>query len=137
MHRYLIGFALVVALGLLVLWSLPGLRREAVARNCLANMKSMGYAAASWSFENQGNTPTNWLCFSTELVTPKMMLCPADSHRVAVSGWASFGPENSSYEIVSGGGRWGDPKRVFFRCKVHGYVCLGNGLVLRQAPNLQ
>src|SRR6266404_4711287 len=137
MHRYLIAVLAAIVLVLAAFWTLPVLKREAMARNCLANMKSIGAVAHSWSFENQDHAPTNWLCFSTDLVTPKMMLCPADSRRIAASDWLGFGPENSSYEIVSGGGRWGDSNSVFFRCKVHGHVCLGDGLVLRQAPPLR
>jgi hypothetical protein len=134
MRRRVIAISVVVGLVAAVCFALPSVKRGLMARNCLANMKSIGYAATVWSQDHNGASPTNWLCFSTELITPKMMLCPGDPGRTSVSEWARFGPENTSYEIVEGGGRWGDSNRVFFRCKLHGYVCMGDGLVLRQAP---
>jgi hypothetical protein len=84
--------------------------------------------------DHGGAAPTNWVCFSTELISPELMLCPADCNRTAATAWAGFGPENTSYEIVGPGGLWGSSNRVFFRCKVHGYVCLADGSVSRQAP---
>jgi hypothetical protein len=134
MRRPLIAISVVVGLVAVACWALPALKRGVMARNCLANMKSMGYAATVWSHDHNGTAPTNWLCFSTELTTPKMMLCPGDTSRIRVAEWAKFGPENTSYEIIDGGGRWGDSNGVFFRCKLHGHVCMGNGMVLRHAP---
>jgi hypothetical protein len=118
----------------LFLFALLALKRELRARNCLANIKSMGCAAYTWSQNHGGGAPTNLLCFSTELVTPKMMLCPADSTRTASKEWASFGSENTSYELVGAEGAWGSSNRVFLRCKVHGYVCFADGSVSRRAP---
>ena len=134
MRRRVIAISVVLGLVAATCCALPSLKRVLMARNCLAKMKSMGYAATVWSTDHSGTAPTNWLCFSTELITPKMMLCPGDSGRTSVAEWANFGLENTSYEIIKGGGRWGDSNRVFFQCKLHGYVCMGNGLVLRHAP---
>lgn len=131
--RVIVILAIVLAIGL-ALSALPVLKRGLLARNCLDNMKSMGYAAGIWSLGHAGASPTNWLCFSTELITPRMMLCPADSGRAAATEWANFGPENTSYELAIAGGPWGNSNRVFFRCKVHGYVCLADGSVSRHAP---
>ena len=133
-RRYLIALfaALALVAATLLVW--PALRRAMMSRNCLANMKSMGYEATVWAKRNGGTAPTNWLCFSDELISPKMMLCPADSGTSPALNWTSFGPQNTSYEILSAGGRWGDANRVFFRCRIHRYVCLADGSVLRQAP---
>lgn len=132
-RRYLIAFFVVITLTVGI-WALPRFKREVAARNCLANMKSMGYGATVWAQENSNNAPTNWLCFSEQLVTPKMMLCPADSQAMPAQDWAAFGPENTSYEILGGGARWGESNRVFFRCTIHGHVCLSDGSVLRRTP---
>lgn len=133
-RRFLIAFFAVIALVLVGAWTLPKLEREVLARNCVANMKSIGYQATVWARRNGNTAPTNWMCFSDELITPKMMICPADSRTTPVREWTSFRPESTSYEILGGGGCWNDRTRVFFRCRVHGYVCLADGLVSRKGP---
>ncbi len=123
----------VLVLAVAAIWGFSRMQPAAHARACLQNMKSISGAARLWAERHESNLPTNWICFSTDLVTPKLMVCPADSIRTPVADWARFGPDNSSYEMLGGGVRFDEPNRVFFRCKVHGYVCLCDGVVLRQA----
>ena len=137
MHRRLIAIPIAVLLIGAALWVFPAAKRETLSRSCLGNMKSMGYAATVWAKQHGNTTPTNWLAFSEELISARLMLCPADAGRTPASTWSTFGPGNTSYEIVGADGRWGDSNRVFIRCKVHGHVGLADGSVCPRLSSLK
>ena len=51
--------------------------------------------------------------------SPRILVCPGDHSRRLATNWASFTPDQSSYEIVTLDLVQGDTNGVFLRCKVH------------------
>jgi hypothetical protein len=69
---------------------------------------------------------------SNELHTAKVLLCPADTNRVAASNWASFTAANLSYDYLSPSATNAvsdEPMRVLLRCPLHGHIGLCDGSV--------
>lgn len=97
---------------------------------CVSHEKQICLAAIMWSQDrNARELPSDFLCFSNELVSPGILVCPEDrKHRKATS-WASFTPANSSYEIVSPGVA-ADGTNSFIRCPIHGHIGLADGSVV-------
>src|SRR6266516_4050970 len=77
-------------------------------------------AALEWPSEHDGSLPTNFVSMSNELITPKLLVCPADHSRHPAASWSSFSAEHCSYEILAPGLRKGDTNSVFLRCRIHG-----------------
>lgn len=119
-----------VSLILLLLVSVAALlftaRKRAVSVTCANTITSICLGAELWADEHGGRFPTNFICMSNELNTPKILSClPA---RRAVS-WTSFVPEtNSTYQIVAPGMAASDTN-VFLRCTVHGHLGFSDGTV--------
>ena len=122
--------ALVVALiaGAFVL-ALPHLRQRAESVSCGNQMASIALVARFWAEDHDHYLPTNFLCLSNELSTPRLLTCPSDHASPQAVDWSSFGTANSSYEIVSPRVVESDTNSVFFRCKVHGHLGYGDGTV--------
>jgi hypothetical protein len=78
-------------------------------------------ATRLWPDDHDGRLPSDFLSMSNELGTPKILICPSDHMRQAATNWASFGPENCSYEIVTSELQMTDTNSVFLRCRIHGY----------------
>lgn len=96
---------------------------------CGNYMKSIGFAARMWANENGDRLPATLLSMSNEVIVTKILICPGDHSRKPAASWASFTPEQSSFEIVSPGLPDGDTNRVFLRCRIHDSVCYGDGSV--------
>jgi hypothetical protein len=75
-----------------------------------------------WPDEHDGRLPSDFLSMSNELATPKILICPGDRSRKAAAGWAAFGPQHCSYQIVAPGVTKADTNKVFLRCPIHGYA---------------
>jgi hypothetical protein len=96
---------------------------------CGNYLTSIGCAARLWSNDHGDQFPPDLLSMSNEVVTPKIYVCPGDHTRQPAASWASFTPEQSSFEVVTPSLREGDTNRVFLRCKIHGSVVYGDGSV--------
>lgn len=94
-------------------------KRWTESMNCANSMCSICFAARVWAVDNNGKMPSDFLCMSNELSTPRVLICEGDHSRRAASNWASFTPDLSSYEIVAMDARDGDTNRVFLRCRIH------------------
>jgi len=73
--------------------------------------------------------PTNFICMSNEVVTPKVLHCPSDQERERVGAWKDFSENKSSYVMVTPGAPEGATNIVFIRCRIHGHVCYTDGSV--------
>ena len=104
-------------------------REQALARDCVNNLKQLALAARVWALDNEDHVPSNVLQMTNEMSTPKILFCPADTGHTVASDWASFSAANCSYEYLAPGASDGEPMRVLFRCPVHGAVALIDGSV--------
>ncbi|MBX3745723.1 MAG: hypothetical protein KF833_10480 [Verrucomicrobiae bacterium] len=104
---------------------------RAWAIRCVNNLKRIGLAARVYATDNDDQFPPNFQSISHELVQTTALICPADKDRVPAPDWATLGPANISYEMLSPGpGRHEvEPSRVFSRCPLHGNVGLCDGSV--------
>jgi hypothetical protein len=97
-------------------------QRRADSSICQSGITSMCLAARLWADEHDGLMPTNFICFSDELATPKILICRGDHLQQPASNWATFTTNNCSYEILAPGLRLGDTNTPFLRCTVHGHL---------------
>jgi len=117
----------VVGVGVL---ALNRAKERAGSIGCGNYLVSIGYAARLWSSDRGGeHFPPDLLSMSNEVITPRILVCPGDRSRQSAASWASFTPEQSSFEVVTPSPRDGDTNRVFLRCKIHGSVLYGDGSV--------
>jgi len=88
---------------------------------CITNLKQIGLAYISWASDNNGKFPMqvsatnggtmelnadknnswlNFLVLSNELITPKILWCPADRDQVTATNWKlGFSAANISYFV--------------------------------------
>jgi hypothetical protein len=126
------GIKVVVALATAtaILLVLLGRAKGHAERTACGNyMVSIGLAARLWANDNGDHFPPDLISMSNEVISPKILICPGDHSRKPSGSWASFTPEQSSFEIVTPSLRDGDTNKVFLRCKIHGSVGYADGSV--------
>ena len=96
---------------------------------CGNSMVAICFAGRTWAMDNGSRFPPDLLSMSNEVITPKILICPGDHSRKPAVSWASFTPEQSSFEIVTPSLPDGDTNSVFLRCKIHGSVGYADGSV--------
>ncbi|HEX5399026.1 MAG TPA: type II secretion system protein [Verrucomicrobiae bacterium] len=116
----LVVIAMLFVLAVLLLPSLAH-SGPSKASLCLSNLKQIGLAYSIWAGDHNGKFPMqvsaarggtkeltadgrnpwlNFLVMSNVLVTPKLLICPADRGRVTASGWTNgFNATNISYFV--------------------------------------
>lgn len=109
---------LAVAFGFICVIS----KQRADSALCQSGITSICLAARLWANDHDGRMPTNIICFSDELVVPKILICRGDHLHQPASNWAEFTTNNCSYEILAPGLRGGDTNTPFLRCPVHGHL---------------
>ena len=102
-------------------------KAESIA--CVNNLKQLGLAVRVWALDNGDMSPPNILDMTNEVSTPKVLACPGDLGRQAAKDWASYTSANCSYEYMAPSAPDTEPRRVLFRCPIHGHVCLCDGSV--------
>ena len=101
---------------------------------CRNRLKMIYLAANLWSAEHGDNLPlhlgemTNDIGYPL-LGWPVLLYCPSDTNRVAPASWASVNFSDTSYEILQTNSMPESYDEPFARCRVHGFVVLGNGTV--------
>ena len=104
--------------------------KKAQAIGCASQMIAIGYAGRIWANDHTDRMPTNFMCMSNEVITPKILHCPADRERPRVSAWEEFSDEKCSYLMVSPGVPEGTTNSVFIRCRIHGHLGFPDGSVM-------
>jgi len=109
-------------------------REKALSVACINNLKQFGLAVRVWALDENEKQPPNVLCLSNELVTPKVLVCPAETSRQVAADWSTFTPANCSYEylVTSGTNVAIESNRVLSRCPIHGHIGLCDGSVQGQ-----
>ncbi len=110
---------------------LQGARDRAEKIRCVNNLKQMGIAVRVYATDHQDEFPPDFISMATQLVTPKVLVCPSDAARLPAESWDTFASANVSYEFLSPGpgGFLHEPTRVLFRCPIHGNIGLCDGSV--------
>jgi hypothetical protein len=111
------------------LGALEQAREKAMSINCINNLKQIGLAAKLWALDHKANYPPDFLSMSNELNTPKILVCTADTNRVAAATFAAYTDANCTYELLAPSGSDLEPTRVLTGCPVHGHVGLCDGSV--------
>lgn len=106
---------------ILVLYGImiPRAKARAESLSCASAITSICLAGMMWAEDHDGQMPTNFICMSNELNTPKVLSC-VPSRRV--SNFAELSPENCTYEILAPGMRADDTNKAFLRCIIHGHL---------------
>jgi hypothetical protein len=135
--------AILVVIG--VVFAMSGLelarekaKRQAISMSCVNNMMEISIAGREWAKEHGGKFPTNFALLSDRLISPILLLCPADPNRSklpAVTGPFTieelsnyFTTIDSSYEVLAQGVAIGDTNTAIFRCKIHGNLGYTDGV---------
>jgi prepilin-type processing-associated H-X9-DG protein len=105
----LVTIACVVLVLTLLLWGLPTARRPPPSVYCVINLKQIGLSFRTWALDNDGLFPmresiTNggtmelvssgsvsphFQVMSNELSTPRILVCPNDTHRTYATNFGS------------------------------------------------
>jgi hypothetical protein len=126
-------FMIPLNLGLL-LPALSKAKGRAQSINCVSNLKQIGLGARMWALDHNDTFPPDFLSMSNELISPKILVCPADSSKVKVLDWSQASANNITYEYLAPGIKaTGNEKMPIFRCPIHGNVCFGDGSAQQNA----
>lgn len=134
--------AMVAVVLLLAVAAAPHVRDRIGAERCGKRLVVIHEAAQAWAKAHDGQLPSGFAQISTELGSPRLLICPGDESRYAASDWQSWGAVNSSYDIAAPAVYAKDvPPEVrqllqrpfYVACKVHdsGVDLMGNVIVAR------
>jgi hypothetical protein len=132
---------------------------KTASRACINNLKQIGLWLRTWGIDHDGDFPFNastnrggtkefcslggdgfdrnafvhFMVMSNGLVTPKLLVCPADSSKHPAGDFQSLQADNVTYQMRSGANiSETTPDEVVARCPIHGHVLKCDGSV--QSP---
>lgn len=128
--------AVVAAVTLPALAKAKG-RAQSIA--CMNNLKQLGLAAKIYATDHNEVYPPDFLAMKEILMTTRVLVCPGEPNRGAKSAltWEDLKTAQVSYEYLGRDLKDSTPgieKKVLFRCRIHGHVCLGDGAVIQKSP---
>lgn len=145
----------------MLLPALAKAKSRAQSLNCVNNLKMIGVACRTWALDNGDQFPFNvstnkggtlescargdsgfdlnsyrhFQVMSTELSTPMILFCPADTSRKPAASFLSLRADNVTYQLRSGTNVNGaHPQDVLARCPIHGHELLCDGSVRQGRP---
>lgn len=131
----IMGYASIALTAVLLLGMLLPAVTKAKGRaqtiNCVNNLKQIALAARIYSNDHKDTLPLDFEAMSKELVSPRILVCPADSTHKAAATWSQFSKDaNVTYEFLLPGAKDTDAvNKVVFRCPIHNNVAMGDGSV--------
>jgi hypothetical protein len=108
------------------------MKDEALAVQCVSNLKQIGLSARMWANDHQDVFPPDFISMTNELGSPKVLFCPADPSAIRVTEWSQLNPSTISYRFLNPGGNEIDPTKLLTTCPIHGHVGLSDGSVQRK-----
>ena len=96
---------------------------------CMNNMKQIGLAARLWANDHKDTFPPDLATMRNELVTPKILFCPAAPGGVQATDWTQLNPAAISYQFLNPNGNEADPQKPLTTCPIHGHVGMSDGSV--------
>jgi hypothetical protein len=103
-------------------------KQRAQSIMCMNNMKQIGLAARLWANDHTGTFPPDLATMRNELVTPKVLFCPAAPSAPATD-WTQLTPAAISYQFLNPNGNEADPQKPLTTCPIHGHVGMSDGSV--------
>ena len=102
-------------------------RAQAIA--CVNNLKQIGLAARIYAKDHGKVFPPDFVAVKDELVTPKILFCPAAPGGAQARTWEELNPTTISYQFQNPGGDESDPQKLLTTCPIHGNYGLSDGSV--------
>jgi hypothetical protein len=101
---------------------------------CLNRLKGINLAARMWANDRNDEFPLSFASITNEIGyplfgSPTLLYCPMDSSRIAPPSWTGVDFSNTSYEMLHTNSSPESYEEPFARCRVHGFVVLGDGSV--------
>ena len=125
--RRIIFLISAVLLGSVIFTRLAAAKRRAQSIGCASQIASICFAGRVYATDHNGQFPTNFICMSNELVTPKVLVCNADSAHTRATDFKHYTDANCSYVIVTPGVHEDATNTVFLRCSIHGHLGYPDG----------
>jgi flagellar biosynthesis GTPase FlhF len=104
-------------------------KQRAQSIMCMNNMKQIGLAARLWADAHGNVFPPDLASMKNELVTPKILFCPAAPGGVQATDWTQLNPTTISYQFLNPNGNEADPQKTLTMCPIHRHVGLSDGSV--------
>jgi hypothetical protein len=125
---FLALFVVAIA-GALVLQVMARAFARAPSIGCLQNLTSIHLAARAWADERHSNRlPTDFILFTNQIGSPKVLKCQADYEHAGISAWSDMPSTNISYVILTNGAS-DDSSNEYVVCREHHYAVMGDGRV--------
>lgn len=108
-------------------------KTDADSATCLRNLQEIGSASRVFELANK-RMPADFRSLRPYLSQPQVLICPA-YHRKPPRSWNDMDWAGVTYELVRPGLKLAETQsvvKVFARCPKHGYLCLGDGSVLKR-----
>src|SRR5689334_14878002 len=101
MPRRFVILVAVVLVGGAACIALARAKQRAELLGCGNSMVAVCFAGRMWAIDNGDRFPPDLLSMSNEVISPKILICPGDHTRKPSVSWASFTPDQSSFEMVT------------------------------------
>jgi hypothetical protein len=106
---------------------------------CRNRLKMISIAAGMWAQDHGDTLPSHLGEMTNDIGYPMfgwpiLLYCPSDTNRLAPASWSAVDFTNTSYEVLPTNPMqdyWDPPcyDQPFARCRVHGFVVLGDGTI--------